>query len=231
LAFAIASVDMSLETKLNPFDRDVLFDLSGLSPQEQSAALAEFARQEIAKAVEQNTQAIGHSVEHETFVDGRKNAALESVSPTGTIVAEFDLGTDLVEWIWGQVQKHSPVLTGGFRKSQRLFADGVEVDGPAYIPDGAEEIVITSVAPYARKIERGESKQAPDGVYEAVAAMAATRYGNQARIRFTYREPMGGATELEQWARRHSSREQGAAKRRRQYSKDVRQPAIVITLR
>lgn len=222
---------MSIETRIKPFERDVLFDLSGLSPEEQSAVLAEFARQEIDAAAAQNKAAIGHSVDYETFVDGAKSNRLESVSPAGTIVAEFDLGTDLVQWVWDEVQKHSPVLTGAFKRSQRLFADGVELDGPESIPDGVEEIVIVSVAPYARKIERGQSSQVPNGVYEAVAAMAAARYGNQANIRFTYREPMGGATELEQWARVHSAREDGAAKQRRQYAKDIRNPAVVISFR
>lgn len=229
---------MSIETRIKPFERDVLFDLSGLSPDEQSAALAEFARQEIDAASAQNAKAIGHAVDYETFVDGVKSGQFERVSPTGTIVAEFDLGTDLVQWVWDAIQKHSPVLTGAFKRSQRLFADGVEIDGPEDIQAGVEEIIITSVAPYARKIEGDsktgrapESRQAPNGVFEAVAAMAAARYGNQAQIRFTYREPMGGATELEKWAQGHSSREEGSAKQRRQYAKDVRQPAVVISFR
>lgn len=115
---------MTIETRIMPFERDVLFDLSGLSPEEQSAVLAEFARQEIDAAAAQNKAAIGHSVDYETFIDGAKSNRLESVSPAGTIVAEFDLGTDLVQWVWDEVQKHSPVLTGAFKRSQRLFADG-----------------------------------------------------------------------------------------------------------
>ncbi len=196
---------MSIETRIKPFERDVLFDLSGLSPEEQSAALAEFARQEIDAAAAQNKAAIGHSVDYETFVDGVKSDRFEIVAPNGIIVAEFDLGSDLIQWIVEQILKHAPYLTGRFRKSIRIFADGVEVDSWSDIPEGVEEIVITSVVPYARKIEEGKSTQAPDGVFEAVAAMAAARYGNQANIRFTYREPMGGATELESWARAHSA--------------------------
>lgn len=223
---------MSIETRFKPTDREVLFDLSGLSPAEQSAALAAFARQEIAAARAQNERALGGSLAYETFVDGSRSDRLERVAPNGVIVAEFDLGTDVVQWTWDMVQKHSPVLTGAFRASQRLYADGVEVEGPASVPFGADEIVILSVAPYARKIERRQSDQAPDGVYEAVAALAAARYGAQARIRFSYRAPIGGDTALEQWARRHSATPQAAAKpRRRQYGVDVRQPAIVIAFR
>jgi hypothetical protein len=220
---------VSVETRLKPFDREVLFDLAGRSPAEQSAALAEFARQEIAAAQAQNERALGHAVDYETFVDGARSAAFERVAPNGVIVAECDLKADLVQWIWETVQKHSPVLTGAFRASQRLYADGVEVAGPADVPTSADEIVIQSIVPYARKIERGESKQALDGVYEAAAAMASVRYGDQARIRFTFRSPIGGDTALETWAARHSAKAQGAPKQRRQFQADARQPAIVIS--
>ena len=52
--------------------------------------------------------------------------------------------------------------------------------------------------PYARKIEgdlsrEPSSKQAPEGVYEAVATLAQRRFGNVAMIRFSYRTPIDGA--------------------------------------
>lgn len=231
-----------ISTKYAPFDRDVLFDLGGLSPEEQSKAFAAFARQEIAIADAQNERALGRAVSYETIVDGRRGAALESVSPNGVIVTNFDLGSDVVQWIWDAVQKHAPVKSGAFRASQRIYADGVEVDGPANVSSDADEIVIASVALYARKIERGLSKQAPDGVYEAIAAMAAQRYGNQAHIRFTYVSPIGGATELERWAekkvsamtwvagRKFKTRRQYTAAERRANEKArlQRQPAIIV---
>ena len=57
--------------------------------------------------------------------------------------------------------------------------------------------------PYARKIEgyRGlggvvhrapSSPQAPDGVYQAVATLAQRKFGNVAKITFSYRTAIGG---------------------------------------
>jgi hypothetical protein len=51
----------------------------------------------------------------------------------------------------------------------------------------ASRYEFVSTVPYARKIERGLSPQAPDGVYQVVAVLAQKRFGNVARIRFSYR--------------------------------------------
>ena len=48
----------------------------------------------------------------------------------------------------------------------------------------ADEYVFINTVPYARKIERGSSSQAPDGVYQAVAMLARDRFGNVARITY-----------------------------------------------
>jgi hypothetical protein len=124
-------------------------------------------------------------------VDGRKGAALESVKPDGIIVTEFSLIDDVLEWIGDMLVKGSPVKTGRYSESHILFADGVEVEPGAALPE-AEEYVYLNVQPYARKIERGLSPQAPDGVYEGVAAMARSRFSNIARIRFTFRAYLDG---------------------------------------
>jgi hypothetical protein len=222
---------ISATLRFKPMDREFIADLIGLSPKEQSAELAMFARVEIDKASDQNERVLGRRVSHEVFVDGSRGGNLERVKPDGVIVANFDLGTDIVEWIWSRIVENSPVLTGAFKRSHRLYADGVEVGSPADIPADVVEIVVTSLAPYARKLERGLSRQALDGIYEAVAAVAQKRYGRLAGIRFTYRSPISGASALERWARANASNETGSARQRRKYQKNIRQPAIMIRLR
>lgn len=228
---------MGLDVKFQPMDRSVVFDLAGLlDPKEQSAALAEYARQEIAEVERQNEAAIGRPVTHETVVDGVHDAPLERVKPDGVIVAIFDLGSDLISFVFDQVKAHAPVLTGKFRRSIILFADGVPYDSAADVPPDADEIVITSNAPYARKLEglagkKHMSHQAPNGVFEAVAAVAKSRYGNQAKITFTMRSPIGGNSALEGWARNNAARRDGRVQQRRQYQKNTRQPAITIVFR
>jgi hypothetical protein len=219
---------MGVRVRVDVISRDIFFAPGGgLSPQDQSKALAEFARAKIAEADAINAKSSGSAVSREVYVDGVRGAALETVKPNGEIVAEYDLASDVIEWTFAQVRAASPVLTGRYRLSHRLYADGVEVESPKEATN-ASEIIITSVVPYARKIERGQSPKAPDGVYQAVAALAQRRFGNIARIRFTYRSPVGGGTDLEKWATRHSAKSRRPHK---QHDLDTRQPAIVITLR
>ncbi len=198
--------------RLAAFSRElqVMVDKT-LSPKARSGLIADAARQALAEAQAQNRAALGRVPEHDTFVDGRRAAPLESVNPDrGTIVFDFQISFDLFEYIGRMLVMNSPVLTGKYQRSHRLYADGMEVD--AYNPGmAADEWVFTTSAPYARRIEAGSSDQAPAGVYEAVAALAAKRYGNVAAIKFSYRDVIGGT--------------RGAAARA------ARQPAIIIRLR
>lgn len=179
-----------------------------------SNLLAQFAREELREAQEINQRALGYVPAHETVVDGVRGVSEDLVRPGGVIVYEFKLATDLLEWIADQLRRHAPVLTGRFRDSFKLFADGVETEIGDHMRDSAEYVFVSPL-PYARKIERGESDKAPDGVFEAVATLAAQRFGNQAQIRFSYRAPFDGVI----LTGRPGDRS------------DHRTPSIVVTLR
>jgi hypothetical protein len=216
-----------ISTRLEPVERDIALVLEDVTSGEAaSAILAQAAAQARDEAIKQNMQATGSRPEVTTYVDGRKGAPLASVKPDGTILFEFDVLTDLFLWIANQLIKHSPVLTGRYRASHQFYADGLAVDPAGDVPD-AEEYVFLNLQPYARKIERGLSPQAPDGVYQVLAKMARARFGNVARIAFGYRAPMHGA--IHEWAsitRMPSRRSpQGRAEWLR------RQPAIIIRFR
>lgn len=220
---------MAVSVRMEAFDRDTLVSLAeGLAPAERSALLAQEARAAIAEAQAQNDRALGRDVARDVIVDGSLGKPVETVRPDGVIVASWDLGSDVVTWIVEQVVKHAPVLTGAFRDSIRIYADNVEVSGAAAAELSAgREVIVTSDVPYARKIERGQSRQAPEGVFEAVAAMARRRYGNQAQIKFTYRAPIGSGSALDIWAGKKTAGFSGR-KRRAQMQKAMRQPAILI---
>lgn len=176
----------------SPIARDLELQMAeGLGPKVRSAMLAEFAAEAIEDAKQQNKKAIGRVPPYEVFVDGREGAPLTSVQPNGTIRAEFQLVNEVIAWISTQLQMHSPVLTGRYAKSHELYADGIDTENPNN-PPPAEEYVFLNIQPYARKIERGLSTQAPDGVYQAVATLAAARFGNVANIRFSYRTAISG---------------------------------------
>jgi hypothetical protein len=220
---------MILRTKVEPIDRDIeLIFAQDLSPQARSAKLAEFAKESLVQAEQQNERVLGHVPPHETFVDGSPGRSVDAVAPDGTIVFEFELLADLFAWVHDQLVTHSPVLSGRYSKSHLFYADGAEVDITGQIPP-ASEYVFVNVQPYARKIERGQSPAAPEGVYEAVAALARQRFGNVARIRFGYRVPVGGSTPLEGWAGRTKQRRRGRKEKASEWNR--RQPAIVITVK
>ncbi len=180
---------MRVSTRLDPIQRDIdLILAEDLSPEGRSRMLASYAREQLEDAQDVNQRALGSVPPHETFVDGRQDAPLEGVRPDGTILFEFALVEDVLVWIGEQLARHAPFLTGRFSESITLFADGTEITPGEPIPS-VREYVYLSTVPYARKIERGQSAQAPEGVFEVIAAMASRRFGNIARISFSYRSP------------------------------------------
>lgn len=214
---------MAFSVRLDPIAKDLeLFIKQGLSPAERSKAFAGYARQELNKAKANNRAALGRETPHMTFVDGAKNRPLEAVKPDGVIVFEFELINDILSWVGRQLVLHSPRLTGRYQDSHMLFADGAEIKAGAPLP-AADEYVYLNPLPYARRIERGWSGQAPDGVYEAVAALAKRRFGNMARVTFGYRLPIGTKR-----ARTGPKRGRESHGRR---PPDDRRPAIIITPR
>lgn len=219
---------MAIRVKVDPIDREIkLMINSTLSPEARSKLFAEFAADEIADTKAHNAAIIGREPKVTVTVDGRQGAPLSSVKPEGVIIADFHLAMDVLDWINSQLQRHSPVKTGRYVRSNELFADSTHVENPNKAP-AAEEYVFINVQPYARKIERGLSSKAPDGVFQAVATLARARFGNIARISFAYRAPLMGA--VHDWAGTKSALAHAARHGRRS---DVaewlrRQPAIIV---
>lgn len=183
---------MPVTAKIQPIARDVQLWLDDLKdPRQQSLRFAEFARGEIEAAKATNRAALGYTPAVDIYVDGTKGAALESVRPSGVIVADFALVDEALAYIDDQLKIHSPVLTGKYRASHLLFADGAQVSDPEISVPAASEYVFVNAVPYARKIERGSSSQAPDGVYQVVAVLAQRKFRNIAKISFSYRTFVG----------------------------------------
>lgn len=189
-----------MPSRIDPLEQDInLLIRQDLSPQAQSAAFADFARETRDEAVATNEAALGAPVEYETFVDGREGASEDSVRPNGVIVYDFvGLASGIFAWISEQLDQHSPIGSGKdphpglYEHSHIFYADDVEAD-PLKPPPGIMVGSFVSAVPYARKIEAGESPQDPDGVYEVVAHLASQRFGNIAKIVFDYRTAVGGS--------------------------------------
>lgn len=200
--------------RLGVFSRDIeLLVAKHLSPEARSHIVANAARKILAEAQSRNRHAIGADLDYKQIVDGKIGAPLVSVNVEhGRIVFEFDLVLPCLRWIDDILANRSPVLTGRYRDSHVLLADGVEVDA-AKPPPIAGRYVFTNITPYARKIERGLSRKAPHGVYQAIAAMAANRFGNVASIKFSYASLYVP---------------EDRSKRSRAGERDSRNPAIVV---
>lgn len=128
-------------------------------------------------------------------VDGVRGAREEQVRPDGTIVYVYPRLDEIVQAAMDLLFDLSPVLSGAYRTGHRLFVDGVEARNLAGW-DGQGEIIISNALPYSRKIELGKmTMRVPgtDHVYEQAEFLLRQRFGNQAKIRFTYRGLMGGA--------------------------------------
>lgn len=166
--------------------------LDGLKNEDARAQFADYASLEIDNAKEINRAILGKVPPFKIFVDGQEGATLSSVKADGVIVVEFELVTDALKVISDMLHQHSPTKTGTYKRSHVLLADGAEVDPSGANVPPADEYVFINTVPYARRIERGSSSQAPDGVYQAVAMLARGRFGNIARITYSFRTVSSG---------------------------------------
>jgi hypothetical protein len=173
------------------WDRDPVLTIGTMideitSPKARSARLAAFAEEQIAAAREINRRSTGRDVAYEVTVDRTPGKPIAQVKPDGVVFVEFELIVGVIEWIEEELRAASPVLTGAYQRSHILFADGIEHQAGSPIP-AANEYTFVNAQPYARKVERGQSKQAADGVYQVIAALARRRFVNSVAIKFSWR--------------------------------------------
>lgn len=119
---------------------------------------------------------------------------------------------------------------GLYRDNHLVFLNGhVVADVSAW--KAGDQIHISNPVPYSRKIESGKMKlSVPNHVYETTAQIVASRYGNQALIKFVFMPVRFGDNQA--WADFTKLQKTGRKlndKARRDWL--VRQPALQITAR
>jgi hypothetical protein len=215
-------------TPIKPIERQVeLIVAKTLSPQVAAEKRAKAARTILDRTDAHNARILGAVPPFETFVDGRESDDFKAVKPDGTIVRRYELILDVLKVIWKELQRTSPRGRGAdnrpghpglYRSSHVLLADGVEVS--IENPPPAKEYAFVSLVPYSRKLERRYE------VYHNVERSAAVRkFGNGARIRFSYRSVNGGS--LGRWASRTGLRGRRSDAANADWLS--RQPAIIVT--
>lgn len=186
---------MAVRTRIQPLSQSLdIVVRDTLSPAARSKAVAAFAREKLAEAQAQNSRVLGRVPDHRQFVDGAEGKPLDQVRPDGgRIVFEFEIAQDIVPAILAELERVSPVLSGDYRKSHLVFADGRQVLPSEPVPVAREFVFLNPVA-YARRIELGKmTMRVPgtDQVYQRATEAAKRRFGNLASIKFSWRAPVG----------------------------------------
>lgn len=128
-------------------------------------------------------------------VDGVEGKRLEDVQPYGRVQEEFEILGWAIDYVVGLLHQFSPVKTGEYLRAHELLVNGHPyVQGAPLRPGDTAEFI--NRAPYARRIERGWSEHAPNGVFAAVASIARRRIGKLVKVETTARRIRGGAQDL-----------------------------------
>ena len=168
----------------------------------------------------------GRATSVTTYVNGREGAALETATVPGVIRFEFGYLDYVVDSIWQLLVQQSPYRAKRdganppthYRDEHLLMINGQEVTSPPQELGRNAEIAFVNIQPYARKIEKGFSGQAPNGVYQQVARLAHARFGNLVSVTYSWLQITGAGPSGP--ASRHRTQ--------RQKAQDDNFPAIII---
>jgi hypothetical protein len=196
---------------------------------------ADEARRQKVRAQRHNRDILGSDLRVTTFVDGRKGADEDSVRLRGKIIYEFELLDPIFKFIHqllvdtspvGQSSDPRPGHPGLYSRSHVFMVGNMQVDLDENVPLDAPEYSFVNTQPYARKIEypRLQSKKAPEGVYESVAATADMRFSNIADVYYNYRSVAFGS--IAEWANVTKLPTRRSRRRREEWLR--RQPAVII---
>lgn len=204
---------------------------AALAPERRRLVVTAAARETLQKAEAAYRAATGHDPATTMLVNGQPAASLAGLDPDrGEAAFRFGRAADALAWIHAQIVAHSPRLTGRYAGSHVLLADGRQVD--VANPPPAARYMFVNLQPYSKKIERGASRSAPDGVYEGVAAMADRQFGNSVRVAFGYESPLlGYIPGARNRAERNALRGQPLRIAGMRLERSTRVPAITVTVR
>ncbi len=155
--------------------RDVQLATEGISPENINRELAQFAKLELAKAIDGGEA----SPIYDRYVNGRHGAPEESVQAPGPILYVFSYWKPIIEFALDFLRKRSPVLTGKYQGSHVVMV-GSQILRPDAEIGAGETVHIVATVPYARKIEVGHMRMSvPDGVYADAGRAVKQRFGGR----------------------------------------------------
>lgn len=198
----------------------------GITAQQLGETTAQWVQRvtrETAMSALREEVARGFDSEPVVVTDGVPRRDPDLVRPYGRIewIARQNMA-DIVLWALNELWKRSPILTRRYINSHTVMVNNVSVGANMAAALRAtkpgDRVQIVNPQPYAKKIEgraasrkrgisgqRGQSRQAPQGVYRVVHRLAVQRYGRSVFVDFKYVKLDTGA---KVWSRQGSRRVQ-----------------------
>ncbi|TPJ60826.1 hypothetical protein [Mesorhizobium sp. B2-6-1] len=175
------------------FERDLKVATAGLEPAAINAAVAKFAREEIARVVASGEG----SPNFDRYVNGRAGAAEESVQAPGPILYVFNWWADIITAALEELVKRSPRKSGRYARSFLVVVGGRTVVTDFTKLRGDAEVIIFNPQPYTRRIETGSmSLSVPARHFETARGALRRRFGNSYRVEMKFVEVPSGISTM-----------------------------------
>lgn len=143
--------------------RALLYRVPAADPAAIAARVAAFARTTRDKLI-----ADGKAPPlYETFVNGVKGAAEETIKPDGAILYRFNLIGLAAAFALAYARTRSPRLSGEYRASWFIIVNGRPYTGDVTDIPADATVMVTNHAPYHRKIDTGGQRGIGKGIVEA----------------------------------------------------------------
>lgn len=160
--------------RIQTFAQDLQLATAGISPQNIAAALAQFAKAELANVIASGEG----SPNYDRYVNGALGADESTVVAPGPILYVFRWWDEIVEFALQTLIDLSPVQSGDYKKSWQVLVNGSVVSDFKNIPINAT-VMITNTQPYHRKIDVGHMKMSvPPFIVEAGVGKVKGIFGN-----------------------------------------------------
>lgn len=199
------------------FERDLRLATAGLEPDQINAALARFAKAELAKVIGSGQA----SRNYERFVNGRAGAAEESVHAPGPIVYVFINWPLVINAAIEELKRRAPRKSGRYSNSFMVVANQRVVPDYASIPSSAE-VLIFNRQPYTRKLETTQAG-AGQRMFDTLLSLR-RRFKDGFKFESRFLDVRGGVAPGVPYILKHSA----GRRRDRQAGQPISYPAIII---
>jgi hypothetical protein len=158
------------------------------------ALLLKVATEGNTRTLDEQTQRSGITPSVEAYANTPGNKNLASVKLPGPIVYRYQYLGEIVQVALKALEDASPARSGRYKSSHTVFLNGIQMRSLPPTLLASDEIIISNIVPYARRLEIGKTKagrdfviQVPNRIYERVAKSALIpKYRNVAKIAFNY---------------------------------------------